>query len=283
MPALTDLLIGSISDDLEGSSPYPVVDLPRLRALSISSGVGALTAVLRNITFPHSAILELTCKKNKSTQIDFSNFLSVLATKFLSSLIFRSLSLQAAIDGLEFCLWTTAIIHDCFPISDPQLKLLLTWPTPYSPVHVKALTCAFDAMSLPFLIQLKISTSDCIDSQTWVETFGRLPLLEWVCVRECYGTKQFLEALVYKTKAAEKSKAAYRNISFPKLRYIQLESIYFGENFSASISVDMLLDCLMERFERNAGVQGLRLEDCCAISSRDVELLEEIVVGVIWE
>ena len=165
MPALTDLLIGSISDDLEGSSPYPVVDLPRLWALSISSGVGALTAVLRNITFPHSAILELTCKKNKSTQIDFSNFLSVLATKFLSSLIFRSLSLQAAIDGLEFCLWTTAIIHDCFPISDPQLKLLLTWPTPYSPVHVKALTCAFDAMSLPFLIQLKISTSDCIVSR----------------------------------------------------------------------------------------------------------------------
>jgi hypothetical protein len=89
-------------------------------------------------------------------------------------------------------------------------------------------------MNLPFLTQLQITTEDRIDSHTWVKTFG--------CVQG-YAPHYFLEALVYKTKAAEKSKIAYRNVSFPKLRYIHLESTDFFELF---VSVDMLLDCLME-------------------------------------
>ena len=70
MPALTNLhLKDSIPDDSEGSSMYPLVDLPCLRVLRISSGVRSLTTVLRHITFPHSAKLNLTCKENQSTQI----------------------------------------------------------------------------------------------------------------------------------------------------------------------------------------------------------------------
>ena len=47
--------------------------------------------------------------------------------------------------------------------------------------------------------------------------------------------------------------------------------------------VDMLLDCLMERCERNAEIQTLRLDNCYYISSNDVKRLEEIVVNVIWD
>ena len=39
----------------------------------------------------------------------------------------------------------------------------------------------------------------------------------------------------------------------------------------------------MERCERNAEVQVLRLDDCYNIFSDDVERLEEIVVDVIWD
>ena len=284
MPALTDLRLNdSIPDDSVGPSTYPVVDLPCLRVLHISSGVGALTAVLRHITFPHSAILNLTCR-DQSNQIDFSNFLSVLATKFLSSLVIRSLSLKRDINtsaGLEFYFWTTAINQDRFPSSlvPAQLKLVLTWPSsPQRHNYVRTLTCALDAMSLPFLNQLQISTWDYIDYQTWVKTFGKLPLLERVCVQS-YSTHSFFEALVYKTEAAERSKTAYRNVFFPKLRYIHVESTTFDRE---SISVDMLLDYLMERCERNAEVQVLRLKDCHCISSDDVQRLKEIVVDVIW-
>ena len=291
MPALTDLrLRDSIPNDSEGPTNYPVVDLPCIRVLHISSGAGTLITVLRHITFPRSAILNLTCKENQSTQIDFSKFLSFLATNFLSSLVIRSLSLKDLEDahthGLEFYLWTTTIIHNCFPSSmssaQAQLQLALTWPSSQPHNRVKTLTRALGAMSLAFLTQLQISNFDYIDSQMWVKTFGKLPLLERVCVLS-YAPRLFLEALVYKTKAAEKSKAAYRNVFFPKLLYINLNGTDFDGTILGSISLDMLLDYLMERCERNAEVQVLRLDDCYNISFDDVERLKEIVVDVIWD
>ena len=49
MPALTELrLRNSIPDDSGDPSTYPVVDLPCLRVLRISSGVAALTTVLHH-------------------------------------------------------------------------------------------------------------------------------------------------------------------------------------------------------------------------------------------
>ena len=304
MPALTDLHLKDSIPDSEGLTTYPVVNLPCLRVLYISSGVGALTTVLRHITIPNSAILHLTCRENRSTQIDFSNFLSVLVTKFLSSLVIQSLGLRLLNDplldddnetqGLEFNLWTTPIIQDFgssqsqrqiviqdFESSQFQIQLVMTWPSPQPHNHVKALTCAFDAMSLPFLTQLHISTLDYIDSQIWVETFGKLPHLRRVSVQGSTSSS-FLEALAYKTKAAEKSKTAHCNVSFPKLLFIDLEGT-FNSRDPRSILVDMLLDCLMERCERKAAVQVLRL--CCCYNTRsdDVERLKEIVVNVIWD
>ena len=91
MPALTVLhLDDSIPDDSVGVSTC-VVDLPYLRELNLSSDIGPLTTVLHHINFPPSAKLDLTCINNQSTQIDFSNFFSVLTTRFLSSLVIRSL------------------------------------------------------------------------------------------------------------------------------------------------------------------------------------------------
>jgi hypothetical protein len=296
MPALTYLrLIDSIPDDLEGTSIYLVVDLPCLGVLHISSGVDALTTVLRHITFPHTAILNLTCEESQSTQVHFSNFFSVLVTKFLSSLVIRTLSLDGLGDfeeepeGLDLCFWTTEIIQNWFIPSSiipvqPQLHLTLTWPSPDLYSCVEVLTSAFDSMKLPDLTRLHVSTENYIDSQTWVNTFGKLPLLEQVCV-EGELTHSFLKALLYKMKAAEESNTAYRNVSFPKLRYILLEGVCFSprSNYMQTTSMDLVLDCCMERYERNAEIQVLRLAKCSGISSDVVERLKEIVVDVIWD
>jgi hypothetical protein len=287
MPALTDLhLKDSIPDDAERPFTYAVVDLPCLRELTLSSGVGAVTAVLHHITFPNSAMVSLTCEGNQSIQIDFSSFFSFLATKFLSTLVVGYLSLRAPrYNEIEFYLWTAALIQGCFPTSQTslsQLRLVLKWPSSQPPSHEKALAYAFDAMNLSFLTQLQIKASHHIDSQTLAKTFGKLPLLERVWVQSSTPIR-FLEALVYKTKAAEKSKTAYLDVSFPKLRYIHLEGTDFFARGPMRTSVEMLLDCLMERCERNAEVRTLRLEDCSYLSSDDVKRLEEIVVDVIWD
>ena len=39
----------------------------------------------------------------------------------------------------------------------------------------------------------------------------------------------------------------------------------------------------MERYERNAEVQVLRLEDCCSLLHDEVERIKEVVVDVIWD
>ena len=104
------------------------------------------------------------------------------------------------------------------------------------------------------LTQLQISTLDYIDSQTWVKTFGKLPLLERVCVPSS-APESFLEVLVYKTKAAGNSKTAYRNVFFPKLRYIHLKGTDFFATSPMTTLVDMLLDYPMERCGRNPEVQ----------------------------
>ena len=116
-----------------------------LQVLNISSGIGEVATVLRHITFPpsRSAILNLTCLGNQSIQIDFSSFFSVLATKFLSTLVIRSLGLRVSynfyIHNLKFYLWTTALIQDCFSISQ-FLSLSYNWSwngTPRSPTAMR--------------------------------------------------------------------------------------------------------------------------------------------------
>ena len=282
MPALTNLCLdNSIPDELEGPSTYPVVNLPCLQSVFISSDVGALTTVLRHITIPHSAAWSLQCRDKQYTQIDFSNFLSVFATKFLSSLVIRTLALTIFenddTNGLRLYLSTTAINQDFCPSTQSQVKLFLTWPLPHPHNHDKALTWAFDAMSLPFLTQLYISTDNHIHSQTWAKTFGKLHLLKKVHW-EGSALESFVEALVYKTKAAEKSETAYHDVSFPKLCYINLGNTYFFAEM-----LEKLLDCLMERCERKAEIPVLRLNDCYCVSSGDVEKLKEIVVDLIWD
>ena len=190
--------------------------------------------------------------------------------------------------GLEFYFWTTTNIQDrFFPCSDnpaqPQLQLVLAWLSPRIVNFARVLTSAFNAMNLSFLTQLQISIDDYIGSKTWVKTFGKFPRLEQVCTRY-NSTHSFLEALVYKSEAAEKSKTAYRKVSFPKLLYIHVKGGYFPTTTShlPSTSVDKLLDYLMERCERNAEVQVLHLVEC-DISSNIVERLKEVVVDVIWD
>ena len=76
-----------------------------------------------------------------------------------------------------------------------------------------------------------------------------------------FALHSFLEALRYKTKVAEKSEAGHLNVSFPKLLDINLVDIHFKFFAKSPPIIDTLLDCLMERCERNAEVQVLRLDE----------------------
>jgi len=247
-----------------------------------------VTTTLRHITFPsQNATLNLICQKTRSNQVDFSNFLSVLDAKFLSSFVIRSLSLQGLDTttvpgpGLRFLVRPTTVRqyhpYSPSPTPSPPLDLVLTWSSSNLQTYVKVLIAVYNAMDLRTLTQLQLSSSLHIDPKTWVKTFGKLPLLERVHVKNDV-VYSFLDALRHKTEAADRSITAYRSVSFPKLRYISMSGTQFE-----CIPVDKLMDILMERYERNAEIQALQLEDCHNILEDDVERLREIVVDVDWD
>ena len=124
---------------------------------------------------------------------------------------------------------------------------------------------------------------DYIDPVTLINAFGELPLLKRVCVQGS-APRSFLAALVCRLKAAEKSETAYRTVFFPQLHHIDLEGTDFdAARHPRSILIDELLDCLMERCERKAEVQVLRLDNCSFVSCDVVQRLCEIVVDVGWD
>ena len=134
-----------------------------------------------------------------------------------------------------------------------------------------------------FFTQLQIKT---LIPGSWVKTFGKLPLWERVCVQS-FAIYSFLEALVYKTKAAEKSEAAHLNVSFPKLLDINLVDIHFKFFAKSPPIIDTLLDCLMERCERNAEVQVLRLDEVERLKRRScywcyLGRIRTILFGLRW-
>ena len=98
-----------------------------------------------------------------------------------------------------------------------------------------------------------------------------------------YAPRSFLDGSIYKTKAAKRSITASHNVSFPKLRQIDLEGNHFFATGQRSIPIDTLLDCLMERCERKAAVRVLRLDHCNLLVSELVERLNQVVVDVIWD
>ena len=92
---------------------------------------------------------------------------------------------------------------------------------------------------------------------------------------QSYAPRSFLDTLVYKTKAAERSITAYHNVPFPKLRHIDLKGTDFFANDPRSILVDKVLNWLTERCGRKAVIGVFRLDDCYYISSNDGERLKK--------
>ncbi|KAF8810886.1 hypothetical protein BYT27DRAFT_7253263 [Phlegmacium glaucopus] len=169
------------------------------------------------------------------------------------------------------------------PPIPPRLELVLIWPTRLFENdldrHARVLIATFEVMNLRALTQLELSTSHRIDPTTLLKTFGRLSLLERVRVVGRAG-HPFISALVHKSEAANTSIAAYRTVSFPGLRYICMNCTDLSDSVIGGISLDKLMDCLMERYERNAEIQELSIDDCYFIWASEVERLQEIVVHV---
>lgn len=134
------------------------------------------------------------------------------------------------------------------------------------------------------LAQLIISSLRVYGSEfsaTLAKTFGTLPQLRAVIVGASCAN-HLINALLLDS---DKDPALCPDsVTFPGLFHIGLREVTFDHEFDDNtLKMDRLLDCLMDRCERGIELHSISVEDCRLFTDMDAELLEEIVVNVLWD
>lgn len=190
-----------------------------------------------------------------------------------------------------------------------QYELNLSWRQ-YEPAAVEAIVIgACKMLSLIKLKSLRISHSSDVNKETWAALFGTLPRLQNIQLRGC-SAETFIPALREEpifdgnpsstptTPTGSQSFSSARKpglwrrkstippVCFPDLRTLTFEEVDFKDRTPELIpgtTVLGLMDCLMERAEKKAEVQELRLTACTHLFKEEVEELKEIVADVDWD
>ena len=106
--------------------------------------------------------------------------------------------------------------------------------------------------------------------------FGQSTTIQTVELQSNAVVYDFLQVLTHKPEGYERSESSYYSVSFPAL-----QSLIFNQTrFNA---FGYLLDCLMERYERGAGLQTLSFYMCYDLSHENMQQLREIVPDVEWD
>lgn len=194
----------------------------------------------------------------------------------------------------------------------PQYELNLSWRQ-HEPAAVEAIIIgACNMLSLTKLKSLRISHSSDINQETWATLFGTLPRLQNIQLRGC-SAETFIPALreeptldgnpsptpttpttptgsqsflTMRRPGLRRRKSTIPPVCFPNLRTLTIEEVDFKERIpelTPGTTVSGLMDCLMERAEKKAEVQELRLTSCSHLFEDEVEKLKEIVADVDWD
>ena len=111
-----------------------------------------------------------------------------------------------------------------------------------------------------------------------IRYFGQSLTLQKVVLQYKVVVSDFLHATTPKPDGYEHLESAYYSIPFPTL-----QSLHFFRTRFRDINWGEVSDCLMERYERGAGLQKLYICICYDVGEDKVRLLREIVPDVEWD
>ena len=105
--------------------------------------------------------------------------------------------------------------------------------------------------------------------------FGRSSNIQYVELGSEDAVSEFLDVLTYKPEGYEHLESAYHSVTFPALQSLKFDRLSFD--------LVVVLDCLMERYERGAELRKLILQNCYCVDEDEVRSLREIVDDVEWD
>lgn len=281
MPCLESLeMADSLPVPTSGVKLNPKVHLPKLAFLLLSSTT-TLFEVLDILNF-----LVVPC----TTTIDLSGFESSTITRVQPSSIglplerfftcmtgnherasFVRFRLCFSDDGINLWAWRNDQL-------DPSPSLMLTLRHPWVE------KCQYFDEIVPrlpsplFEVQTLVIDND-LGQDVIRRSFGQSTDIRCVELEVGAGVSDFLQVLTYKPEGYEYLESAYRSLTFPALQSLKFNRV----SFSPIVEFEVVLDCLMERYERGAELQKLIFHNCFYIDKDDVRLLREIVADVEWD
>ena len=259
------------------------VDLPRLRSLRLSTkNIKEISNILSRIIVPLTATLTLDCSNKNSVEDDqgaLTHLASSLSVFFAampanSDVYYADVGVCTEMGSLRLKAWEASRgTRSKLRHGTPKLNLTIEPKTIWSSQTV--LKEIFP--SLPLLnitnLTLEMDHADALMRGT-LSNLSQLRNVTTVgnCVFD------LISALTHKPHNYYKEASAFYSVSFPTLRSLCIRGSECGPD-----GIDLLRDCLIERYERKAELTKLKLEECYEVYFDDVELLKEIVVDVEWD
>lgn len=298
MPLLETLDLQDALPIIEKATSFnEKIHFRRLQELLISCSMAQVRMFLQGVTFPPTAIVKAACHQEQDTEYsDFNVILSSMAPTIKAN--GEQLKLDISIPFLST--GSPGLQIEAFNSPGIQLdnwEFYRVPPNPFLSLAVPrrntgpvwdsvetVLTDVFHELPLDEVTQLRIrDTTNCLSSQTILETLGTLPKLESLVARVKGGYLLALQATLPSSDPS--NQFTIDTVSFPSLRSITIFDTQFDLNApdEHTITPEGLLDCLIWRYEHGAEVQNLKIKSCIRISSHNVCLFREVVVDVEWD
>ncbi|KAF8199129.1 hypothetical protein BJ912DRAFT_845297 [Pholiota molesta] len=287
------------------------IHLTSLRNLNIRSTDTEIGPFFSCITFrPRTTVMVVVCStvNNQATTGNFTrsanSIVSNLARLYSSpssAKTFKTIVLQNPQDdfgpGVQLRLFESTLTMKEMrmrSIFTPLLELVFVYEDSTRQAVANVMTDLFSgAIPLRHVEQVCLEEMiPGIEPKMMVKTIGALPRVQFVMV-SYDACNAFLCAAAHQVRVHLRSKGSGNavtpvkklSLSFRSLRSLCLCDARFIklEPDSDEITIGMLQDFLIRRYEYGVEIRQLTLRYCRGLSGKEVDLLAEIVVGVDWD
>ncbi|KAF9530412.1 hypothetical protein CPB83DRAFT_905358 [Crepidotus variabilis] len=270
--------------NLESNSP---VQLPALQQLRISSDSYDGLSPLQYFAIPASTIVDLRCTASAySIQSNLESLwsrLSLTISHFLASMTSGSTGILPAFHTLSLSFlsaYTIKAWRKPWTYSSPNMHR--TDAANFS-LQLNAAGPSITKLIPNVLTQINtLALSAIIDEGSLIQTFGDISTLRTIVLDGRSGILESLSRAL--NPQTDNMNASYNQVAFSRLENLVMYNTIFSEQDGIDyITLDDLVDCLIQRFEHGVPIQKLAIFESFDIYDDDIGLLEEVVVDVEWD
>lgn len=294
MSKLESLDLESILDPATNftvEAPSGYTHLLHLKSLMMESPTTEVELFFRHVTFSSSTEVYVKEISRSRSISDVSAVVSSIAQHF-SGRDFLTLSLRklglCEVDFLRFQLLPgdSERSNDTYVNTRGKGLILEFVINRGEDATVNEIIPEFFKNGLPLdkIIYAKIASMHILNSDTLADTIGSLPALSRFRVEQ-ETSATFINALYPRSNALD---TEYFPLYFRNLVSISLSVTFERKSKSTGrdefdVDLELLEDCLIQRYECGAEIKRLTLDDCYCLDESGVRELEKIVVDVVWD